>query len=154
MRCASRGLFIRFNRDETDTSRSGFQRAIDKQNRFCRCNLLREIRRPLVKRHDTHFRFRSEPFFRPGGEAGPHAIIAPQRIAAGENQTLNFALAHQDIDRQRATRSTTSPSTETSETTSGICPTACEEQLRQGSKVRTTASTRFRMPSVNLPFFT
>ena len=39
-------------------------------------------------------------------------------------------------------------------TASGIWPKACVEQLRHGSKVRTTASTRFSAPSVNLPSFT
>ena len=56
--------------------------------------------------------------------------------------------------QDRTTRSTSSPSAETRSSARGICPKACVEQLRQGSKVRTTASTRFKMPSVNWPSFT
>ena len=177
MRSRRRGLSTR---DETGARRTrpggGFTDASTNRTESAGNQFRCQFRRPLLARNDAHIGFLAESLFRPCSKLRAYAVVAAQSVAAGKDETTcrvrHFFRSPNRIrslvswkssrtilvdcagNQSRATRSTTSPSAESSEITSGICPKACVEQLRHGSKVRTTASTRFRTPSVNLPSFT
>ena len=141
--------------NQANRPRRRCNRAVNKQHRLRPRNIFRQIRSPLLPCNHQHAKLIAKPLFRPSSKPRPNAVIRAQRVAAGKNKTSGRSLSHLSmVQRYRITWSTTCPSWDSSESTSGIFPKACVEQLRQGSNVRITASTRFRTPSLNLPSFT
>ena len=75
----------RLNAHESHSARIGIDCAINKDDGFGVPNFFREIGRPLLARDYPHYRFRAESPFGPVRKPWAHAVIGPQRVAAGEN---------------------------------------------------------------------
>lgn len=136
------------DRDEAHCSGAAIDGGVDKDCGVCRRNFEGKIGCPLLTGNGANAGVKGEVPGYPVGQMRADAIVAAEGVAAGEDE------ASAPVHHPRTNRSTVSPSAFNSETARGIWPKAWVEQLRQGSKVRTTASMRLSMPSVNLPSLT
>ena len=151
----------RLDRDGGDGAGRGVGRAIDEDNGIGVADVLGEFGEQLVG--EQHSEAGAGLLLHGAGDAPADSVIAAQRIAAGEQEGAPGLCRPAGLVRgvQRGRRhqslrtwSRMEPSGASSSMTSGIWPKAWVAQLRQGSKVRMTASTRFNIPSVSLSALT
>src|ERR1035441_7876954 len=126
-------------RNPVDLAGAAGNRSIDKDDARGARDRLHQFRQELLLAEDLDCRIVDPVPEEIGGDEAC-AIIAAERVAVAYDQRAQ-RVRH---------RSTSSPVCDRSSTSRARRPSACVEQLRHGSKVRMTASTRFNMPSVSL----
>ncbi len=89
MRGEARRLIGGLNGSEFDLTGSGFGGAIDEEHGLCGRDILCQFGGPLLPGQDAHGRFGAELLFGPFSEPWSKAIIAAQRVAAGENEAAD-----------------------------------------------------------------